>query len=144
MSTNFLTAQYSFLNIWLSYFNLDFFSKSDTFINVLDDNYMASLATSLFIEVDSTTTFSACWLVLFLWSISNKVHFFILLVLFEMTFASFCVDLISFSIQYSLLDGLVFSLIILVYAALESIVGLSFLVYINRTCQVSHINSSFI
>lgn len=136
---------YTFYTVWLSFFNcnIDFFVIADNIINPLDDSIITSFSNFLIPELDAASTFSSCWLILFLWSISNRLHFFILLILFEMTFANFCIDLINFSVQYTLLDGLVFSLVILVYAALESIIGLSYLVYINRICQLNQISTSF-
>lgn len=66
-----------------------------------------------------------------------------LLLIFETTFAGLALDLVALSVENLNTDGLIMAVIVMTFAALESVVGLSFLVFMGRTCLLSNLTVSF-
>lgn len=79
------------------------------------------------------------------WVMYPHIHFYFFLLLFELIFLAIAVDLVLISNLLNMVfDSTFFALTVITFAALESVVGLSFLLFYSRTgnlIQMSKLNS---
>lgn len=69
------------------------------------------------------------------WAINPHPNFFFSLLIFELIFVSIAVETIGISKLLGIAGGFVFALFLLTFAALESAVGLAYLVFFSKQVQ---------
>ena len=74
---------------------------------------------------------------LLFWAVNPHPNFFFSLLVFELIFVSIAIETIGVSKILGISGGFVFALFLLTFAALESAVGLAYLVFFSKQLRVS-------